>query len=183
MNDHRQPCTGETYAAPLGRRFGRLWNDRRAVTAVEFALEAPALFVMLFGLMNLGYLGYVEYVLNRGVEVSARYASIVATRAFVAERSGKAAGFACPASGAIQNVFAGTVSPPIATTAVPTLSVGWGGTLGNVCSPVSDDSSIPGAFVTVSVSYDWSPLLIGFLFDHGIDLHARSTSPIIFGTG
>lgn len=185
MNIYPRSCTGKTGAKLRGYRSGlaRLRRDRHAVTAIEFAFEAPALFIMLFGLMNLGYLGYVEYVLNRGVATSARYASIAATRAFVAERSGQATGFVCPAADAIQTIFAGAVSPPIAASVVPTLSVSWGGTLEDACPTGASGVSIPGAFVTVSATYEWSPLLLGFLFDHGFDLRAQATSPVIFGNG
>lgn len=159
----------------------RALRDRRAVSAIEFAIEAPALFVMVFGVLNLGYLGYVEYVLNRGVAISARYASVAASLSFVAERSGQSAGFVCPAAGAIQSVFAGAVSPPIAAAAVPVLSLSWGGTLDGICDPGMSGAALPGAFVSASATYSWSPLIIGFLFDGGFDLQARATSPVIFG--
>lgn len=161
-------------------RLGRSGLDRRGVTAVEFALEAPVFFVMIFGLLNLGWLGYVEYVLNHGVELSARYASIAASGAFVVKRAG--GGFSCPSATVIQGRFADAVSPPIGAAAVPAVAVNWGGALDDVCTPGTNSSSIPGAWVTVSAQYDWSPLLLGFLFTRGFVLSAQSTSPIIFGS-
>jgi len=161
-------------------RVGRFSLDRRGVTAVEFALEAPVFFIMIFGLLNLGWLGYVEYVLDHGVELSARYASIAASAAFVDQQAG--GGFICPSVSAIQSRFASAVSPPVGAASVPAVSVSWGGTPDNICTPSASTPAIPGAWVTVSAQYDWSPLLIGFLFTHGFLLTAQSTSPIIFGS-
>lgn len=37
-----------------GRLYGQLWRDERATTAIEFAIIAPLLFAILFGIVGFG---------------------------------------------------------------------------------------------------------------------------------
>lgn len=59
-----------------GRLSRRLLRDQRGVTAVEFALIAPALFVVLFGLFDLGYNMYTAEMLNGAIQKAARDSTI-----------------------------------------------------------------------------------------------------------
>jgi Flp pilus assembly protein TadG len=54
----------------------RLLTDIRGATALEFALCAPAFFMLAIGIMEVGLLGYMQLALQQGVEAAARCASI-----------------------------------------------------------------------------------------------------------
>jgi Flp pilus assembly protein TadG len=53
-----------------------LLRDTGGVTAVEFALIAPALFIVLFGLFDLGYNMYTAEMLNGAIQKAARDSTI-----------------------------------------------------------------------------------------------------------
>lgn len=50
----------------------RLCEDREGVTAVEFALAAPVLLVLLMGIFDIGHMAYVSAVLRGAVQQVAR---------------------------------------------------------------------------------------------------------------
>ena len=56
--------------------MARLWRDQAGATAVEFALIAPILFLLLFGAMEAGRLLFVQAALHHAVADAARCASI-----------------------------------------------------------------------------------------------------------
>lgn len=56
--------------------LARLGRDKRGVTAVEFALIAPALLVMLLGVFDAGYNLYATSVLNGATQRAARDSTI-----------------------------------------------------------------------------------------------------------
>ncbi|MFW2853152.1 TadE/TadG family type IV pilus assembly protein [Sphingomonas sp. TX0543] len=56
--------------------FRRLSRDRRGVTIVEFALVAPVMLILLMGLGDMLYQGYVQSVLTGAVQKAARDATI-----------------------------------------------------------------------------------------------------------
>ena len=60
-------------------RFRALAKDRRANTAVEFALAAPALFTFLFGIIEVGYALWMQNALDYSVAAAARCASLNGT--------------------------------------------------------------------------------------------------------
>jgi Flp pilus assembly protein TadG len=53
-----------------------LTYDRRANTAVEFALAAPALFLFMFGIIEVGYALWMQNALDYSVAAAARCASL-----------------------------------------------------------------------------------------------------------
>ncbi len=53
-----------------------LWTDRSGATAVEFALIAPLLFMLLFGLVEAGRLVFVQAALHSSLSDAARCAAI-----------------------------------------------------------------------------------------------------------
>ncbi|MDB5480327.1 MAG: TadE family protein [Caulobacteraceae bacterium] len=57
----------------------RLVRDRRGTTAVEFALVAPALCLLIYGVMEFGRLAWTQSALNFAVEEAARCASVTPT--------------------------------------------------------------------------------------------------------
>lgn len=60
-------------------RFADILRDRRATTAVEFALIAPIFFLFLFGIVGCGLLFWTQVGLQHGVEMAARCVSINST--------------------------------------------------------------------------------------------------------
>jgi Flp pilus assembly protein TadG len=54
----------------------RLLPDIRGATALEFALCAPAFFMLVMGMVDLGLLVWMQVALQQGVEAAARCASI-----------------------------------------------------------------------------------------------------------
>ena len=59
----------------LASLFG-IRRDRRGVTVVEFALVAPVMLLMIMGLGELAYEGYVESVLTGAVQKAGRDSTI-----------------------------------------------------------------------------------------------------------
>src|ERR1051326_3256427 len=57
-------------------RSRTLAGDQRAHAAVEFGLAAPALFLFLFGIIELGYAMFLQNALNYSVAVASRCASL-----------------------------------------------------------------------------------------------------------
>src|SRR5437763_5934307 len=53
-----------------------LAGDRRAMAAVEFGLAAPAIFMFIFGIIEVGYTLWLQNALNSAVAAAARCASI-----------------------------------------------------------------------------------------------------------
>src|SRR5438477_13162998 len=60
----------------IRRRLRALVRDRRASTAVEFALAAPALFLFMFGIIQVGYALWMQNALDYSVAAAARCASL-----------------------------------------------------------------------------------------------------------
>ena len=60
----------------VDRRFRVLARDQRANTAVEFALAAPAIFLFMFGIIELGYALWVQNALDSSTAAAARCASL-----------------------------------------------------------------------------------------------------------
>ena len=48
----------------ISRRLRALVRDRRANTAVEFALAAPAIFLFMFGIIETGYALWMQNALD-----------------------------------------------------------------------------------------------------------------------
>lgn len=66
---------GRTWPA-VRRRLRTLARDRTAASALEFAIVAPVLVLMTFGLIDVGQLVYGRAVLDGAVEAAARDASL-----------------------------------------------------------------------------------------------------------
>src|SRR5437016_7729193 len=60
----------------IRRRLRALVRDRRANTAVEFALAAPAIFMFMFGIIEVGYALWMQNALDYSVAAASRCASL-----------------------------------------------------------------------------------------------------------
>ena len=87
--------------------------DVRGATALEFALCAPAFFMLVMGIVELGLLVWMQLALQQGVEAAARCASINKTT--------------CSTASQIQS-YASTqtygLTPPVGTFTVTTPACG-----------------------------------------------------------
>ncbi len=57
-------------------KLPRIWHDEQGASALEFALIAPAFFLFLFGIIELGLMFWTQIGLQHGAEMAARCASI-----------------------------------------------------------------------------------------------------------
>jgi Flp pilus assembly protein TadG len=57
----------------------RIKRDQNGIAATEFALIAPTFMLMLMGVFDLGYSGYIKYVLIGAVEAAGRSSSLETT--------------------------------------------------------------------------------------------------------
>jgi len=93
-------------APPENREGGapqHLFDDRSGATAVEFALVAPVMIVMIFGILEFGRAAWTLNALNFAVESAARCAAIDQNNCATAVQiqnhaAGFAAGLAIPPS-------------------------------------------------------------------------------------
>ena len=109
----------------------RMQADRRGSFALEFALIAPFVLIMLIGLIDiLGMLGD-QHALDEGVAVAARYAVVNSASASAAS---------------IRNQFMTAVQPMLGSCGGCTVSVTF------------TPSYQPCATVTVTATYAWTPL-------------------------
>jgi Flp pilus assembly protein TadG len=60
----------------ISARLRVLAGDRRANTAVEFALAAPAIFMFMFGIIEVGYALWMQNALDYSVAAASRCASL-----------------------------------------------------------------------------------------------------------
>jgi hypothetical protein len=56
-------------------RSTNIWRDQRGASAVEFALVAPVFFLMIFGIVAVGFLFWTQVGLPHGAEMAARCAT------------------------------------------------------------------------------------------------------------
>ena len=61
---------------PVSSPLRSLARDHRANTAVEFALAAPAIFLFMFGIIEVGYALWIQNALDYSVAAAARCASL-----------------------------------------------------------------------------------------------------------
>ncbi len=153
--------------------------DQRGVAALEFAVGAPLLFLFMFGLINLGYLGLADYALNQGVIVAARAASVETSNGLAAAPTVVGNATVCPTQPHIQSIFTSAATPGIPQTQMPSIAMSWGGSMSAVCSPASTTVSLAGGWVQVSANYNWVPLIGGFLFGNGFPISATATDQVM----
>ncbi len=152
--------------------------DCSGVAAIEFAIEAPVLFIMLFGIINFSDFAYTEYAVNKGTIAAIRYASIAATNAaIVAAQSGN--NFMCPTPSAVQAHFMSRAGSMINSAAISSFSLNWGGLLSATCAGSSAVATPPGNWVMLSVSYQWTPLILGATFGTVVPINTNFTDEII----
>jgi Flp pilus assembly protein TadG len=60
----------------ISARLRALARDRRASTAVEFAMAAPAIFLFMFGIIECGYALWMQNALDYSTATAARCASL-----------------------------------------------------------------------------------------------------------
>lgn len=162
----------------IAEKMQTLRCDRCAVAAIEFAIEAPVLFIMIFGIINFSDFAYTEYAVNKGTVAAVRYASIAATNAAIAA-SQNSNNFTCPTPSAVENQFISGAGPMISSGAISSFSLQWGGLLSATCAGSTAVATPPGNWVMLSVSYQWSPLILGSVFGANVSIKAQYNNEII----
>ncbi len=140
----------------FGRLCGRgsALRNRRGVAALEFALVAPALFLLTIGIIDVGRMMWTASSLGHAAREGARYATVHAAESVE------------PASDATVEAFVADrvfgIDP-----ANLSVSIAW--------SPNSN----PGSTVTITVDYQYNSLLVGFIGRDPISLQSSSTLSIL----
>lgn len=132
----------------------RLWLDRRGFAAVEFALIAPALLLLTFGIIDVGRMMWTASTLDHAAREGARYATVHGAQS--AQPTSEAEVQAFVADRAIG------VDP-----ANLSVTVAW--------SPNSN----PGGTVTITVGYQYNSLLVGFITRDPINFQSVSSLSIL----
>jgi hypothetical protein len=154
-------------------------RERSGVAAIEFAIGAPLLFLIMFGIINLGYFGLSSYDLNQGVIAAARAASIETSNGFAASPNLIGSSSICPTQQHIQTIFQQATTPGIPQASMPSIQIAWGGSMSVICSPAAQVQTLPGGWVSVNVTYNWKPLIGGYLFGNGFPISASSTDQVM----
>ena len=145
----------------MNRRRTAWIGDRRGIAAIEFAIIAPILLLLLGGMIDFGLLMSgksqlangiaqgVQYALQQGASVSA--ATVLALVKNGVARSGVptvvTASVTGPACYCLSGSPATLVSPSIALSATFT------------CTGTCPASAVPGAYLIITASYVYQPLL------------------------
>jgi Flp pilus assembly protein TadG len=130
----------------MGRRQRKLFS---AQSMVEFALVGPLFFLMLIGTIEMGRLMWTSHELSNGTREGARWASVRG------ERSG-----ANITDGQVKTVILAHTSALDGSLSV---NVIW-----------SESSREPGSKVRISTTYDYVPMVGGFLGIGTIELKRQS---------
>jgi hypothetical protein len=151
----KKPRLRASFAA-TARRFAQA---RQAAAAVEFAICGLALILFIFGIVNLGLLGMSVSALARGVQSAARAAAVNTSAQFA-----NAGAFTCPSAGSIVTDFNNAAGPGLpsagdASGSNPRLTITW---TDNGTSSIEGDP--PGLYLTLTASYQWSPIGFSGLF-------------------
>ncbi len=152
-------------------------KDRNATSSLEFAVNALALVLFLFGIINLGDLGLTVGTMKRAVQAAVR-AATVQTSAAMAQTGSPSA---CATAAQIIADFNGIASPILPPASAsnnpgyPTISYSW--------TNATALTQIPGTILTVTVAYRWVPLGMSQNFGPGIPLSIASTQLVIGTSG
>jgi len=152
--------------------FFPLQADRRGLASVEFALCCLMLMIFLFGIINLGDFALVYGTMRHGAVAAARTAA-VQTAVQIAQ-TGDASD--CVTNAQVTryfNGYAGIVMPAAGgvSSSAPVLHTAW---TNNTAA-----NTVSGTFVTVTVSYLWTP--VGMPGDAGIPVSVAAMG-IVSGT-
>ncbi|MEE4206043.1 MAG: TadE family protein [Erythrobacter sp.] len=69
----------------IRRFFGRLAREREGVTIVEFAFVAPVMFMLILGLLEMGYVAFARSTLESAILVASRESKVAECPAQTAE--------------------------------------------------------------------------------------------------
>jgi Flp pilus assembly protein TadG len=150
----------------MSSKLQRLSSDRRAVAAVEFAIVAPLLLMIVGGLADFGVMLWRREELAGGVAQGAQYAfttgtSVAASDVQTIVQKTSALGTAASVSMSGPTCYCTSGSP--ATKSVQTC--------GQVCS---SSNTAPGSYVTITASYTYQPIMP--FFDNLTNTVVRETA-------
>jgi Flp pilus assembly protein TadG len=170
----------------LKRRGSGFASDARGVAAVEFALAAPVVIMIMVALVDLGSVLFIRFQLDSAVAAGANYAlvngssvsstngaALASTLAGVVASSqgtNSAASTITVNNGPAASSSGGTVTPSGTASSAdscycPTGSgsgIAWGSA--QTCGTTCTGGGYAGKFVVLSASRSYSPLLTGYGF-------------------
>jgi Flp pilus assembly protein TadG len=166
-------------------RSGGFLGDRSGVAAVEFALIAPTVMLVLVGLIDIGGMLYTRFQLDASLNAGANYAMVNATSvnstsgASLANTlagvvsSGQSSNWANSSitvnGGPTASASGGVVTPGGAAsdadscycpTGTASSTVAWGGA--QACGTTCAGGGYAGKFVLLSASVSYSPIFSGY---------------------
>jgi hypothetical protein len=144
------------------------------MAAVEFALSGVALMLFIFGIVNLGMLGFSISALNHAVQQAARTAAVQAAANYVSTGT-----YTCPSASTIGGYFDKYAEPPFtssqATNTPMKLSAIW-------TNNGASSTGLQDLYLTLTVTYNWRPIGIP-IFPNGIALKATTVATVLGTTG
>ncbi len=159
----------------LARMVRALRDDIRGSIAVEFALVAPVLMIVLAGVVDIGSAAYVRHSLDSRVTTAAEYALIQPEL----QNTGEADDLAEKLVGLVQGGVTDTVEVDVNNGSTdcycPTLSDGkieWGPakTCGDPCA----SGAVAGQFVQISATARHVSIFPGYVFSDGNTVSASA---------
>ena len=166
---------------PAVLRFPKFRSDRRGVAAVEFALIAPILLLILVAMVDFGLVLYVRFTLNDNLSASSNYAIVSASNVSSSGGSGLATSMVSIIPSTVDMTVVVNNGPTVTRTSgtsvssgtasnadscyCPTVSgttVTWGSAV--TCGGSCGSSTYAGKFVAVTASVSHTPLFGNYGF-------------------
>ena len=138
---------------------------RRAVAALEFALTAPILLIVLGGTVDFGIANYTRTALANAVSVGAEYALLTGSGVV-----GNNVKTLVQSSSFVSGVTATVTGPACycVTGSAPTMSTA-------TCNSACSDGSTAGSYIIISATYTYSGLLSSYSYPSGFTLTESAT--------
>lgn len=175
MNDDQHPTASETRR----RAWRRFRRDRDGVAAIEFAIIAPILCLVLAAMLDFGLLLFARFGLNENVSASINYAIVNANSVSSTDGATLASNLAAIIPATINTTVVVNNGPQVQRTSQVTSSSGtaananscycptvsgstvtWGSaaTCGSACT----GNGFAGKFVSIRASTTYTPLLSSY---------------------
>jgi len=158
----------------LHSRFQSLRGCQKAVAAVEFAMSGLALMMFIFGIVNLGMLGFSIAALNHAVQQAARTAAVKAAANYVSTGT-----YTCPVTSTIGGYFDKYADPPFPSSQTANTPI-------NLSAKWTDNGTattgLEDLYLTLTVTYNWRPIGLP-IFPNGINLQAATVATVLGTNG
>ena len=141
-------------------------KDTRGSSAVEFAFVAPVLLLLMLGIVDFGRLLWMTSTVEHAATAGARYAGVRGQGNYGSLTPTE---LAAEIAGIVRGRATGIASSDL------TVAITWRDAGGNVLPP---PDNVAGGTVTVTATYNFQFILVGFLSLDPFDLTSTSTVTI-----